>query len=1193
MDTSRLKKFAQFARRNLIEQVQSKLKLVLADESAARREHPKAVKDLEQKLNQFSNKKEGEEQLIEQVAYTWFNRFCALRFMDVNQYNRIMVLSPISGQFQPEILAEAKAGHLDDAVFNATAREKVQGLLSGSLPSRDGQAEAYRLMIVAVCNDYHRLMPFLFQRIEDYTELLMPDDLLSGNSILAYTREAMTPENCESVESIGWLYQYYISEKKDLVFEGLKKNKKITPENIPAATQLFTPHWIVKYLVENSLGRLWMLNNPNSKVIEQMEYYIKPVEDDADFLLVSSPEELKLCDPAVGSGHMLTYAYDLLYAIYLDANYDPVDIPELILTKNLYGIEIDERAAELAAFALSMKAIKGNPLDDSNNRRRFFRKPIKPNICRLEKIKIDEEALEEYIEFAGRDLFTQDVIETLSEFEEADNFGSLIQPTLKNSAELLDTLEAKDAQVDLFLKDTHESILKILKQARYLSPIYQVVTANPPYLGSKGMNSRMSKWAKDNYPNSKSDLFSMFIERSSILLQEHGQVAMVTMHSWMFLSSLEKLRNNILNTQTISSLAHIGTRGFDSIGGEVVATTAFILSNHNDKSYKGNYLRLVDGKSELEKEALVKDIVSGNDVSNLYHTSATDFRKVTGSPIAYWLSDNAFDVFENWGTVGETVKPRQGMSTNDNQRFLRRWFEVEINNTAFGIDSSQEAINSGLKWFPYNKGGDFRKWRGNDEYLVNWYNDGEEIKHWLVNNPQDPNTTSWSRRIINTDFYFKKGLTWSFVGGSSFGIRYTPHGRLFDVGGSSMFPKEDEILPMLAYLCSKVAFNFLKVLNPTLNFQTGNLASLPWDSEKLKPYFNSLSDKVKQIIEIYEDDWNSVETSWEFKQLSILKIKEHGNLKLGFQKLNYTHQANVEKVKALEEDINTIFISAFHLQKEVTPCISLSEISLFCNKSFRVNDNLDCSGVLDEKQLKDNIFELLSFSVGCMFGRYSLDKDGLILSSLGESIESYLLRIPSPSFMPDEDNVIPIVDFDGDWFEDDITERFKTFLKVTFGEVNFAENLSFIEEAIGKDIKKYFVKDFYADHVKRYKKRPIYWLFSSPKGSFNALIYMHRYHSDTASIVLNDYLREFRTKLEARKESYEQVEISVSASQKDITQAIKAIAKIDKVLEEVNDYEREVLYPLAGNNIEIDLDDGVKHNYPLFGKALKKIPGLS
>jgi hypothetical protein len=500
MDTSKLKKFAQFARRNLIEQVQSKLKLVLADESAARREYPKTVKNLEQKKIEL-----GEEKLIELVAYTWFNRFCALRFMDVNQYNRIMVLSPISGQFQPEILAEAKAGHLDDSVFNEKVSAKIQGLLSGAVPSRDGQAEAYRLMVVAVCNDYYRLMPYLFERIKDYTELLMPDDLLSGNSILAYTREAMTPESCESVESIGWLYQFYISEKKDQVFEGLKKNKKITPENIPAATQLFTPHWIVRYLVENSLGRLWMLNNPSSKVLYQMEYYIQPVEEETYFLKIRSPEELKLCDPACGSGHMLTYAYDLLYAIYLDANYDPTDIPDLILTKNLYGIEIDERAAELAAFALSMKALKGNPNDGGNNRRRFFRNPIKPNICRLEKVKINEDDLDEYMDFIGRDLFTKDLKATLTEFEEADNFGSLIQPTLTNVADVLAIIEAKDAQIDFFLADTHKSVLKILKQTEYLNLESHVIVSNPPYLGGKGMNPRMATWLKDNYPKSKSD----------------------------------------------------------------------------------------------------------------------------------------------------------------------------------------------------------------------------------------------------------------------------------------------------------------------------------------------------------------------------------------------------------------------------------------------------------------------------------------------------------------------------------------------------------------------------------------------------------------------------------------------------------------------------------------------------------------
>jgi len=613
MDKFRLKKFAQFARRNLIEQVQSKLKLVLADKSAARRECPEAVKDLEKKLKQHSDKKEGEEKLIEKVAYTWFNRFCALRFMDVNQYNRIMVLSPISGQFQPEILAEAKAGYLDETVFNDKAREKIQGLLSGSVPSRDGQAEAYRLMIVAVCNNYYRLMPYLFERIEDYTELLMPDDLLSGNSILAYTREAMTPENCESVESIGWLYQFYISEKKDQVFADLKKNKKITPENIPAATQLFTPHWIVKYLVENSLGRLWMLNNPSSKVIEQMEYYIKPALsangeklEEKDFLKINSPEKLKICDPACGSGHMLTYAYDLLYAIYLDANYDPTDIPELILTKNLYGIEIDERAAELAAFALTMKAVKGNPLDDSNNRRRFFRNPIKPNICRLEKVKIDDEALDEYIDFIGQDLFTQDLRVTLTEFEEADNFGSLIQPTLKKVDDVLEVLEAKDVFGQLFLSETHKSVLKVLNQADYLSQKYHVVVANPPYMGGKGMNPKMAKWLKDKYPDVKSDLFSAFIVRNTKMTLEKGQLGFMTPFVWMFISSYEKLRNYLINQKTISSLIQLEYSGFD---GATVPICTFTIENFHRPEFKGGYIRLSDFKGAANQGPKALEII--------------------------------------------------------------------------------------------------------------------------------------------------------------------------------------------------------------------------------------------------------------------------------------------------------------------------------------------------------------------------------------------------------------------------------------------------------------------------------------------------------------------------------------------------------------------------------------------------------
>lgn len=597
METSKLKKFAQHARRLLLEQVAAKLELVLDASSAARRENPQAVTQLEKQIAATSR-----EQLIDKVAYTWFNRFCALRFMDVNGYTRIRVVSPADeGQFQPEILAEAKAGHIDEDRVPEKIRKQIQALLSGTTPSRDPQQEAYRLLVVAECNAFNTAMPYLFERIADFTELLMPDDLLSGNSVLASTREAMTPDACQDVEVIGWLYQFYISEKKDSVFEGLKKNQKITAENIPAATQLFTPHWIVRYLVENSLGRLWMLNQPNSPLASQMDYYINPEVVETDFLRIARPEDIQVCDPACGSGHMLTYAFDLLYAIYEEVGTDPSEIPEKILTHNLFGIELDERAGELAAFALTMKA--------RSKQRRFFNKAIKPNICVLEKVAFSHDELDEYISAVGRDLFTLDLRETLKQFEEADNFGSLIRPKLSSVQNVLPVLEAKDMAGNLFLASTHAKVLQALRMTEYLSPRYAVVVANPPYMGGKGMNGRLGAWAKENYPNSKSDLFAMFIERNLDLAVPAGSVAMITMQSWMFLSSFESLRGRILNQNTILSMAHLGARAFDSIGGEVVTTTAFVLENQHKPEYKGAYLRLVDGNSEAEKASMLKGAI--------------------------------------------------------------------------------------------------------------------------------------------------------------------------------------------------------------------------------------------------------------------------------------------------------------------------------------------------------------------------------------------------------------------------------------------------------------------------------------------------------------------------------------------------------------------------------------------------------
>jgi hypothetical protein len=593
MDTSKLKRFAQHARRLLRDQVKAKMALVLAADSAARRENSTAVKELEAQIRQTSS-----EQVLDKVAYTWFNRFCALRFMDLNGYNKVRVVSPADeSQFQPEILADAKQGHINEDRVADKIRQRVDALLSGQVTSNDPQQEAYRLLVVAECNAFHQAMPYLFERIADYTELLMPDDLLSGSSVLAYTREAMTPDACQDVEVIGWLYQFYISEKKDQVFEGLKKNQKITPENIPAATQLFTPHWIVRYLVENSLGRLWMLNHPNSPLVGQMDYYIAPEQLENEFLKIDKPEDIKVCDPACGSGHMLTYAFDLLYAMYEEVGTDPSEIPEKILTHNLFGIELDERAGELAAFALTMKA--------RSKSRRFFSKSIKPNICVLQKVTFAADELSEYMDAVGRDLFTLDLRETMQQFAEADNLGSLITPMLASVDNVLPVLQAKDMAGNLFLANTHSKVLQVLHMVDYLSPRYALVLANPPYMGSKGMNGKLSDWAKTNYPKSKSDLFAMFIERNLDLSLPMGAVAMITMQSWMFLSSYEALRGRILNENTILSMAHLGARAFDSIGGEVVSTTAFVLENAHKPEYRGAFMRLVDGNSEAEKMAMM------------------------------------------------------------------------------------------------------------------------------------------------------------------------------------------------------------------------------------------------------------------------------------------------------------------------------------------------------------------------------------------------------------------------------------------------------------------------------------------------------------------------------------------------------------------------------------------------------------
>ena len=1173
MDTNALKKFAQAARNLLIDQVTARLDMVLAEGAAARREHPKATAKLE------AATANNRAHVVEQAAYTWFNRFTALRFMDAIGLTNPRVVSPADGATRPEILTEAMAGNLPDR-----ARPEIAEYLNGTRPAHDGQAEAYRLLLLHACNEWHGQMAYMFERAdmldraEDYTELLMPDDLLSPDSILARLREVMTEDACQDVEIIGWLYQFYISEKKDQVFAGLKKNIKITAENIPAATQLFTPHWIVRYLVENSLGRLWLLNRPQSKIAAQMEYYIAPEERETDFLRVEQPEEIRICDPACGSGHMLTYAFDLLYAIYEEEGYEASSIPALILTHNLTGIEIDDRAGALAAFALSMKAAA------RLGRRRFLRMEAKPDIVVLQNVTFTPAEMQDVAAVVGRDLFTDELRETLLQFEQAKNFGSLIVPKLRDPAETLRVVQARDFGGDLLLKEVQERVVSVLRMAEALSPKYHVVVANPPYMGGKGMNSGLASFARKEFPDSKADLYAMFMERALMLTTSKGMMSMINMQSWMFLSSYEKLRGKLLSNTTLLSMAHLGERGFDTIGGAVVSTTAFVFQGTKHGTFTGTYVRLVDGSSEAEKAMLFKKAVNGTRADLIFSASGDEFESVPGSPFAYWLTPTMVANFDKPPLADEATF-RAGLQTGDNDRFLRFWHEVSDEAFKTGCKSRESAKSTGGRWFPHNKGGGYRKWYGNNEYAIKWEDDGREIKAKKASDLTSGKITANNSKCWNQEFYFLDGLTWSSLSSNEFSLRANGPGFLFDTKGQMLFPTQEKNLhPYLGLLNSSVASAILAALSPTLDFNGGVVARLPLCD------LTGKGASASKLRAMSKEDWDAYETSWDFTTLPLLSPDHRaGTLEATYADLRTHWQGMTDEMQRLEEENNRIFIVAYGLQDELTPDVPVEEITLSCNPAHRYG----VKNSEEEREVRlreDTVAEFLHYAVGCMFGRYSLDAPGLILANQGEGIENYLARVPKPSFAPDRDNVIPVLD--ADWFADDVVTRTRDFLRVTFGEARFRENLAFIEKALGKDLRKWFTKDFFEYHVRRYKKRPIYWMFSSPNGSFNALMYMHRYRPDTVSVVLNQYLREFIHKLEVERARLEKLAVDPTATQGQSTKAQKDIVAVIKQIAELTEWERDVVYPLAQQKIPIDLDDGVKRNYPLFADALKPIKGL-
>ena len=1165
MDTNALKRFAQSARNLLIAQVTARLDMVMAEGAAARREHPAAIARLE------AAARGNRGQVIEQAAYTWFNRFTALRFMDVTGLTNPRVVSPADGATRPEILAEAMAGNMPDR-----ARPEVAEYLNGTRPAHNGQAEAYRLLLIHACNEWHAAMPFMFERAdmldraEDYTELLMPDDLLSPDSILARLREVMTEDACQDVEIIGWLYQFYISEKKDQVFAGLKKNQKITAENIPAATQLFTPHWIVRYLVENSLGRLWLLNRPSSGLAAKMDYYIAPEEPETDFLRIQRAEDIRVCDPACGSGHMLTYAFDLLYEIYAEEGHDAAEIPGLILHHNLTGIEIDDRAGALAAFALSMKAAA------KLGRRRFLRIEAKPDIVVLQNVRFTPAELQDVAAVVGNDLFTDELRETLGQFEQAKNFGSLIVPKLRDPAEALRVVETRDFGSDLLLKDAQARVVAVLRMAEALSPKYHVVVANPPYASATGLNPELSAFAKTAYPDSKADLMTCFMERAGLLTVAAGYWGMINLPSWMFISSFEKMRIKLLENSSISSLVHLG-RG---IFGSDFGTVAFIVRDKKpDETTSGTFRRLFERHVQVRTPEEIRSLFMNKSFGK-FSRLQSQLQRIPGSPIAYWASDKIIGLFDDPDTyLAKKLNLREGINTGDNDRFLRLWHEVS--GISFDRNSNDDPVET--KWKRHRKGGTFRKWYGNGEFALNWGRSGQEI-HDFHDLPLDYRGAP----MRGKQFFLKEAASWTRVSSGDFAIRHSFSGETFDSTAPSVFGERQDLLVTETFLNGPISRFLLGILSQTIDFRLTGLGRLPLKLPEASRHAVSESGGI--LIDLARSDWDAYETSWDFTSLPLLSPDQRAEtLADTYTTLRAHWQDITDEMQRLEEENNRIFIDAYDLADELTPEVPIEEITLTCNPAYRYG----VKGSEEDREARlreETVAEFLHYAVGCMFGRYSLDEPGLILANQGEGIEDYLSRVPEPSFAPDRDNVIPVLD--ADWFADDIVTRARDFLRVTFGETRFRENLAFIEAALGKDLRKWFTKDFFDYHVRRYKKRPIYWMFSSPRGSFNALIYMHRYRPDTVSVVLNLYVREFIHKLEVERGRLEKRALDPAATPAQQTKAQKETATVIKQIAELTEWERDVVYPMAQQKIAIDLDDGVKRNYPLFAGALKPIKGL-
>ncbi|WP_270414324.1 BREX-1 system adenine-specific DNA-methyltransferase PglX [Blautia faecis] len=1119
------------------------------------RQRDKLIEVIQQK-EKDTDYKTAYQYVIEEVAYTWFNRLIAIRFMEVNDYlpSHIRVLSSESGKLEPDLVTTPF-----DAELPFTAEEEAQIF---QLKQDNKLDEVFRILFLKQCNALNEILPALFEKTKNYTELLLSLSVIDQDGVVYHLihdipEDDFNIERGGQVEIIGWLYQYYNTEPKAAAFA---KNGKITKEEIPAVTQLFTPDWIVRYMVENSLGRLWVEGHPECDLKENWKYYLEEAQQEPEVQAKLSeirkeyaalnPEDIKLIDPCMGSGHILVYAFDVLMQIYESAGYSQRDAAKSILEHNIYGLDIDDRAYQLAYFAVMMKARQYNRRILNGENTCYVYAIQESNSINRAHLKYFGAGLDD-IEKNAAKMQLEGLMDTLTDAKE---YGSILNVEGYNWELLRRFVAAEDTDGQISMdsvgvEDTAEQLNRLVDIGETMARKYWVTITNPPYAAISNLSPKVNDFVKANYPDSKVDLFAVFIERCGLMTRVSGYQAMITQHAWMFLASYENLRDKLLNKELIN-LAHLGPHAFDEINGEVVQTSSFVFCNDFFSNYNSTFVQLVGGKNEAAKAAM---FISGE---HRFNKTNEQLREIQGAPYtAYWASDVVLSAFKKSHLVGDVSEPRVGMATANNDRFIRLWFEVNRNKFGINISSRKEAVESRKKWFPFAKGGEQRKWYGNNDTVVNWENDGFEIQNF-----KDEKTGRIRSHNYNLDYIFSSALTWTVIGTEKTSFRFCPVGFLYSNSGYGLFCNNEKTkYYLLGFMNSKIAASLLKILSPSMGFESGYLRKLPLiESDSL----DSIVERVKHCIDGSNAEWDSFEVSWDFKKHPLLR--NVSTISEAFTQWQTECDARFNQLKVNEEELNRIFIDIYGLQDELTQKVEDKDVTV------------------RKADLQRDIKSLLSYAVGCMFGRYSLDVEGLAYAGGEWDSSKY------QSFIPDADNVIPITD--EEYLDDDIVSRLCDWLKVVYGADTLEANLDYIAKALGNKgstsreiIRNYFLNDFFKDHCQTYSvtgsgKRPIYWLFDSGKqNGFKALVYLHRYTPDTIGNLRIDYLHKMQRVYESEINRMQDM-MDHSGNAREVAAASKRKDKLAKQLKECREYDEKISH-LALSRIELDLDDGVKVNY--------------